>query len=67
MPACWLTAGNSLTAGNWLTAMVCRNLRQAYLLEVSLTQIPANHGALSTTCHVGLHVDFSSTSFSLGL
>jgi hypothetical protein len=49
---------------NCLTTMVCRNLRQAYLLDVGLTQIPADHGALSIACHVGLHVDFSSMNFS---
>ena len=53
--------------GSWLTAMICRNLREAYLLEVGMSQIPTDHGALSTTCHVGLYVDFSSTNFSLGL
>ena len=47
--------------------MVSRNLRQAHLLEVGLTQIPVDHAPLSTTSHVGLHVDFSSTNFSLGL
>ena len=46
--------------------MVSRNLRQAHLLEVGLMQIPVDHAPLSTTCHVGLHVDFSSTNFSLG-
>ena len=47
--------------------MVSRNLRQAHLLEVGLTQIPVDHAPLSTTIHVGLHVDFSFTNFSLGL
>jgi len=56
-----------LAVDSCFTAMVCRNLRQAYLLEVGLTQIPADHAALSIVCHVGLHVDFSSTNFSLGL
>jgi hypothetical protein len=51
---------------NCFTAMVFRNLYQAYLLKVGLMQISAYHTPLSTTCHVGLHVDFSSTSFSLG-
>src|ERR1700738_3989491 len=40
--------------------IVYRNLCQAHLLEVGLTQIPVDHAPLSTTCHVGLHVDFSS-------
>jgi hypothetical protein len=43
--------------------MVSRNLRQAHLLEVGLTQIPVDHAPLSTTCHVGLHVDSSSRTF----
>ena len=47
--------------------MVFWNLRQAHLLEVGLMQIPVDHAPLSTTCHVGLHVDLSSTNFSLGL
>ena len=47
--------------------MVSRNLRQAHLLEVGLTQITVDHAPLSITCHVGLHVDFSSMNFSLGL
>ena len=47
--------------------MNSRNLRQAHILEVGLTQIPVDHASLSTTFHVGLHVDFSSTNFSLGL
>ena len=44
------------------TAMVCRNLRQAYLLEVGLTQILVDHELLSTTYHVRFHVDFSFTN-----
>jgi hypothetical protein len=28
--------------------MVCRNLRQAHLQDVGLTQIPANHGSQTT-------------------
>ena len=47
--------------------MVSWNLHQAYFLEVGLTQISVDHAPLSTTSHVGLHVDFSSTNFSLGL
>ena len=48
--------------------MVFWNLGQAHLLEVGLTQILVDHALLSTTYHVGLHVDFSSsTNFSLGL
>ena len=43
--------------------MVSRNLHQAHLLEVSLTQIPVDHALLSTTCHIRLHVDFPSTKF----
>ena len=44
------------TADSCLTTRVCRNLRQAYLLEVGLTQILADHEALSIACHVELHV-----------
>ena len=43
--------------------MVSRNLRQTHMLEVGLTQILVNHAPLSIVCHVGLHVDFSSTKF----
>lgn len=53
---------------NCFIAMDLHNLSQAYLSEVGVTQIP-NHAPLSTTYHVGLHVDFSSTnifSFSYG-
>ena len=32
-----------------------------------LTKIPGDHEILSIVCHVGLHVDFSSMKFSLGL
>ena len=46
--------------------MVSQNLRQAHLLEVGLTKILVDHAPLSTTCHVGLHVDFLSMNFSLG-
>ena len=52
---------------NIKNVMVSRNLRQAHVLEVGLTQIPVDHAPLSTTSHVGLHVDFLSTNFSLGL
>ena len=45
---------------NCFIAMDLRNLSQAYLSEVGVTQIPTNHAPLSTTCHVGLHVNFSS-------
>ena len=47
------------TGKNIKKVMVSRNLRQAHLLEVGLTQIPVDHAPLSITCHVGLHVDFS--------
>jgi hypothetical protein len=46
--------------------MVCPNLRQAYLLEVGLTSILANHETLFIVCHVGIHVDFSSRTTYLG-
>ena len=39
----------------------------AHLEEVGLAQIPVDHAPLSTTCHIGLHVDFSSMNFLLGL
>ena len=38
--------------------MVSGDLRQAHLLEVGLMQIPVDYAPLSTTCHVGFHVDF---------
>jgi hypothetical protein len=47
--------------------MVSRKFRQTHLLEVGLTQIPVDHAPLSIVRHVGLHVDFSSTNFFLGL
>ena len=47
--------------------MVYWNFHQDNLLEVGLTQIMVYHAPLSTTCHVGLHVDFSSPNFSLDL
>jgi hypothetical protein len=47
--------------------MVSRNFRQTHLLEVGLTKIPVDHAPLSIVRHVGLHVDFSSTNFFLGL
>ena len=47
--------------------VISKNLYQAHLLEVDLTQIPVDHAPLPTTCHVGLHVDFSSTNFFLNL
>ena len=47
--------------------MVSCNFHQAHLMKVGLMQILVDHAPLSTTCHVGLHVDFSSTNFSLGL
>ena len=42
-------------------------LHQVHLLEVSLMKIPGDDETLSIICHVGLHVDFSSMKFSLGL
>jgi hypothetical protein len=42
--------------------MVSRNLRQAHLLEVGLTQFSVDHAPWSIVRHVGLHVDFSSTN-----
>jgi hypothetical protein len=44
-----------------------RNFRRTHLLEVGLTQIPVDHAPLSIVRHVGLHVNFSSTNFLLGL
>ena len=46
--------------------MFCRNLRQAYLLEVGMMQVLADHETLSIVCHVGTHVDFSPMIISLG-
>jgi hypothetical protein len=47
--------------------MVSRNLREAHLLEVDLTQIMGDHETLSIVRHVGLHVDLSSKKSSLRL
>ena len=51
--------------------MVSRNLNRAHLFEVGLTEIPGDHETLfivrHVELHVGLHVDISSTNFSLGL
>jgi hypothetical protein len=38
---------------------------QTHLLEVGLMKISVGHAPLSIVRHVGLHVDFSSTNFSL--
>ena len=51
----------------YIIFMVSRNFRQTHLLEVGLTQIPVDHAPLSIVRHVGLHVDFSSMNFLLGL
>ena len=56
-----------ITIDSYCTTRLCWNLCQAYLLEVDLTQILAKHAPLSTTSHVGRHVDFSTTNYSLGL
>ena len=48
------------------TDIVYRNLCEAYLVEVGLTQITTNHDTLLIVCHVGIHVDFSSMIISLG-
>ena len=47
--------------------MVYMNLHEAYLLEVDVTQILADHEneTLFIVCHVGVHVDFSSVIISL--
>ena len=37
--------------------LTCRHFTEAYLLEVGLTQIPADYGTLSIVGHVGIHVD----------
>ena len=47
--------------------MVSWNFRKTHLLEVGLTQIPGDHSPLSIVHHVGLHVDFSTTNFFMGL
>ena len=56
-----------ITIDNCFTMMVLQNLRQVHLLEVGLIQIPTYHAPLFKTCHVGLHIDFSSTNFSMDL
>ena len=61
---CWKTTKIIMTTiHSCFIAMVYMNLRQAYLLEVGLTQIPSAHAPSSTSCHVGRHVGFSSTNF----
>jgi hypothetical protein len=40
--------------------MVRWNMRQSYLLEVDMTQIPTNHETLFVICYVNIHVNFSS-------
>ena len=47
--------------------VVSWNLCQAHLQEVGLMKISGDHKTLSIVCHVGLHIDFSSTKSSLGL
>ena len=47
--------------------MVCWNLWNAYLVEVSLMQISANHKTSSIVYHVRNHVDVSIHVFSFGL
>ena len=47
--------------------MVSQNLCQAHVSEVGLTKIPGDRETLAIVRHVGLHVDFSSMKFSLGL
>jgi hypothetical protein len=47
--------------------MVSQDFCQTHLLEMGLTQILVDHAPLSIVCHVGLHVDFSSTNFFWGL
>jgi hypothetical protein len=42
-------------------------LHQAHLQEMGLMKYPGDHETLSIVHHVGLHVDFSSIEFSLGL
>jgi hypothetical protein len=56
-----------LVGKNIKKIMISRNFCQTHLLEVGLTQIPVDHAPLFIVCHVGLHVDFSSTNFLLGL
>ena len=47
--------------------MVSWNLCHAHLLEVGMTKILGDHETLSTICHVGFHVDYSSIKYALGL
>ena len=46
--------------------MISRNLRQAHLLEIR-DENSGDHGTLSIARHVGLHLDFSSMKFSMGI
>ena len=49
------------------SAIVCRNLPEAYLLGAGLTQILEDHENPSMVYHVrSIHVDFSSILISLG-
>ena len=47
--------------------MICRNLHEAYLLEVGLMPIPTNHETISIVYHVKIHVDFPCMTISFGL
>ena len=55
------------TINDCFTVKVFKKLRQAYFLEVGLTQIQAYHAPSSTACHTKLYVNFSSANFSLNL
>jgi hypothetical protein len=50
--------------GSHTINMICRNVHQAYLLEVGSTQILANHKTLFVVCHARIHVIFSSMIYS---
>ena len=39
-------------------AMVYRDLRQTYMLEMGLSQVLVDNETLSIVYHVGVHVDF---------
>ena len=42
-------------------------MRYAHLLEVGLTKFLGDHETLLIVRHVGLHVDFLSTEYTLGI
>ena len=48
-----------------LVDMIYQKLHHAYVLEMAMAHIPIDHEIWYVACHVGVHVDFSSTIISL--